>query len=131
MCPIKDIATSNFKIIGFEEGEIAEKALRELSKLKNCYGIYFILNDKEQLLYIGKSKNLMGRIPSSLREKQGSKFAYLLVSQSADIHILEPYLILKHKPPKNIEFIEQGNTSYDIEEPPISNIIPFYEEDEE
>ena len=109
---------------------ISDEAIHELNKLHNCYGVYFIYNDKNQLLYIGKSKNLANRIPESTRERNGAKFAYILTVQPADIHILEPYLILKYKPIENTEFIEHGNTSFNIDCPKPSRIIPFYEENE-
>ena len=109
---------------------ISDEAIHELEKLYNCYGVYFIYNDKDQLLYIGKSRNLASRIPGSIKERNGTKFAYILTEQPADIHILEPYLILKYKPIKNTEFMEFGNTSFNIKYPSPSKIIPFYKENE-
>jgi hypothetical protein len=116
--------------INGEYKTISDEAIQELEKLYNCYGIYFIYNNKDQLLYIGKSKNLANRIPESIKERNGAKFAYILTTQPSDIHILEPYLILKHKPIKNTQFMEFGDTSFDISSPALSKIIPFYEENE-
>lgn len=108
---------------------ISSVATQELNKLMNCYGIYFLYNDKNQLIYIGKSRNLGERIINSIKERGGKKFAYILVKNPADIHILEPFLIIKYKPIKNVEFMEYGETSLNLEVPPLSNIISLFDEE--
>lgn len=128
--PIFQSETIDFKKLEIPQLEkaISPLAIKELNKLENCYGIYFIYNDKDQLIYIGKSKNLAHRIIQSIKKRRGTKFAYILVKNPADIHILEPYLIVKYKPLSNTEFIELGDTSFELNVPPISKIIPIYEE---
>ncbi len=131
--PIKNVQSTLYEGISFKRinKKVSRIAMQELNKLADCYGVYFIYNDKDQLVYIGKSRNLGRRIISSIKERYGKKFAYILAKNPADIHILEPFLIIKYKPVKNVEFMEYGETSLDIEVPPLSAIIPVFEEEED
>ena len=107
---------------------INKEVLKELNKLENVFGVYLLYNNKNQLIYIGKSKNLKNRIPQSIFERNAVKFAYILPECHGDIHLLEPYLILKYKPLLNKEFQEGDMTSFKIEIPKKSKIFNFYKE---
>lgn len=89
--------------------------LKEISKWKTCLlkdrktklpskpGLYAVLDRRRQILYIGKSRNLLQRWSSGHhRYVQASKLrncrlAYVTVRESL-IHELEQYLIKQHKP---------------------------------
>ena len=107
---------------------LARKILKKITKKA---GIYFLYNDQEKLIYIGKSKNLGQRIPASAKERKARKFAYIIIKNPADIHVLEPYVILKYAPPENTEFRERSSSSLDIGIPPLSKIINLYSEEGE
>lgn len=70
-------------------------------------GVYFIYDDTDFLVYIGKSVNLAGRVPSSFRDAAKyydvSYVKYLSVPNKADMAILEVYYIGLMKPDKNRE----------------------------
>ena len=81
---------------------------KKTTHLVNKTGVYFLWHE-EKLLYIGKSINLSERIVTSLRERNKqikvTHFSYFETPTQADAHILEPYLIIKHKPILNSEFL--------------------------
>ncbi|KAF5038286.1 hypothetical protein DSECCO2_555870 [anaerobic digester metagenome] len=69
------------------------------------YGLYFLYNLKKQLLYIGKSISLGDRIVTSLRERDVNGYVCVaLTKHKADMHVYEPYYIIKEKPKLNTEF---------------------------
>lgn len=74
-------------------------------------GIYFLYRGNE-LVYIGKSKNIHARIASHLVEKLKEFDAYKILPIGGNIALdpIEQELIRKHKPIYNIAF----NDGYDI-----------------
>jgi len=120
----------NYLYKNFHSNPLNEEALEELNKLENVFGVYLLYNVKNQLVYIGKSTNLKNRIPQSIFERNAVKFAYILPEYPGDIHILEPFLILKYKPLLNKEFKDGDKTSFNIKIPEKSKIFTFYKDSE-
>lgn len=75
--------------------------------LNNKSGIYAFWIDDE-IVYIGKSKNLKERLWASYLERSTeapiNKYTVLVIPTMSDVHILEPLLICYYKPKLNIEF---------------------------
>ncbi len=78
--------------------------------LHNVSGVYAFLGKRNKLLYIGKSKDLASRIPSSWTERRGQaeikRVLYYPTPTQADASVLEMYLITDKKPLLNVD----GNT---------------------
>ena len=78
--------------------------------LHNTPGVYAFLGKRNKLLYIGKSKDLASRIPSSWVERKRkaeiAKVKYFVTPTEADASVLEMYLITDKKPLLNVD----GNT---------------------
>lgn len=108
--------------------KLTEKAEIELANLHNKAGIYFLYNDLDYLIYIGKSTNLENRILVSGRQHKARKFAYIITETKADRHILEPYLILKYAPESNTEFMDTSSVTFNLDIPNKSENIIFFKE---
>ena len=76
-------------------------------------GIYKMLNEKEEIMYVGKAKNLQNRLKSYLNTNNLSNRIRRMVSRISNIEViitetekeallLEANLIKKLKPPFNI-----------------------------
>ena len=90
--------------------EIIKKELPLIPKLP---GVYRMLNEKEEILYVGKAKNLPNRLKSYVAEKnhiirtermlsQTRKLEITTTSNESEALLLEANLIKKHKPKFNI-----------------------------
>ena len=90
--------------------EIIKKELPLVPKLP---GVYRMLNDKGDILYVGKAKNLPNRLKSYVAEKnhiirtgrmlsQTRKLEITTTSNESEALLLEANLIKKHKPKFNI-----------------------------
>lgn len=88
--------------------------------LPDSPGIYQYLNDKNEIIYVGKAKNLKRRVSSYFNKEQQSVKTRVLVKQIADIKyivveseqdalLLENSLIKKHQPRYNI-LLKDGKT---------------------
>lgn len=81
-----------------------------VENLHDVPGVYAFLGKRNKLLYIGKSKDLASRIPSSWTERKGKaeikKVMYFITPTEADASVLEMYLITDKKPLLNVD----GNT---------------------
>ena len=105
--------------------EIIKKELPLIPKLQ---GVYKMLSDKDQILYVGKAKNLPNRLKSYVSEKnhiirtermlsQTRKIEITTTSNESEALLLEANLIKKHKPKfkillrddKSFPFIFIGN----------------------
>jgi len=84
-----------------------------LKNLTRLPGIYKMLNDKGDIIYIGKAKNLKNRVTSNFRKGAASPKQQVMVAKIVRIEItvthtegeallLESQLIKRHKPPYNI-----------------------------
>lgn len=76
-------------------------------------GVYLFKNDKDQIIYIGKAKNLRARVRSYFNEGKVSlktshlvlrihSFDYMLTANEVEAFLLEASLVKKHKPKYNI-----------------------------
>ncbi len=90
--------------------EIIKKELPLIPKLP---GVYKMLSDKDQILYVGKAKNLPNRLKSYVSEKnhiirtermlsQTRRIEITTTSNESEALLLEANLIKKHKPKFNI-----------------------------
>jgi excinuclease ABC subunit C len=90
--------------------EIIKKELTLIPKLP---GVYRMLNDKGDILYVGKAKNLPNRLKNYVSEKnhiirtermlsQTRKLEITTTSNESEALLLEANLIKKHKPKFNI-----------------------------
>ncbi len=90
--------------------EVIKKELPLIPKLP---GVYRMLNDKGDILYVGKAKNLPNRLKSYVSEKNHIIRTERMLSQTVRLEIttttneseallLEANLIKKHKPKYNI-----------------------------
>jgi hypothetical protein len=82
--------------------------IAKLNKINKVRGVYLLWSGNN-LVYIGKSKNLRNRIISSIYERTSDKLPITAVTPiqtitEADMHILEPLLISEYKPILNSEF---------------------------
>jgi len=86
---------------------------RHIKHLKDIPGVYFFKDEKKEILYIGKAKNLKKRVKSYLRwdglpvrkQRMVSQIATidtLVTTTETEALLLEVNLIKKHKPPYNI-----------------------------
>ncbi len=78
----------------------------------NCFPcIYFLIKD-EEIVYVGKTVDLMMRISSHLKTKDFDSFNYM-VCDKCDLNKLETYYVLKYSPvynkiiPNTSKFISQ------------------------
>ena len=90
--------------------EVIKKELPLMPKLP---GVYRMLNSKNEILYVGKAKNLTNRLKSYVSEKnhiirtermlsQTKKIEITTTSNESEALLLEANLIKKHKPKYNI-----------------------------
>ena len=79
------------------------------------FGLYFLYDNSKSLMYIGKSTNLGDRILSSISQRQIKGFIKIALTKTiADIHVYEPYYILKENPFLNVEFKAYDNLSIEL-----------------
>ena len=94
--------------------EIGKEVIKkELPLIPKLPGVYRMLNDKGEILYVGKAKNLPNRLKSYITEKnhiirtermlsQTKKLEITTTSNESEALLLEANLIKKHKPKFNI-----------------------------
>ena len=94
--------------------EVGKDAIKkELPVIPKLPGIYRMLNEKNEILYVGKAKNLPNRLKSYVSEKnhiirtermlsQTRKIEITTTSNESEALLLEANLIKKHKPRFNI-----------------------------
>ena len=90
------------------DGLHPEMTLEKINALPEETGIYYLLNEKQDILYIGKSKNIKTRVQSHLRNKASRKsiemasavveIGYELCGNELIALLLESDEIKKHKP---------------------------------
>ena len=91
----------------------------------NTHGIYMLYNESQNLIYVGKSRNLPIRIATSAQERGASFVRIIETATMADMHILEPYLIAIHKPSLNTDHTCPDAPTFTIPVPAISEFIPL------
>ena len=94
--------------------EIGKEVIKkELPLIPKLPGVYRMLSDKDEILYVGKAKNLPNRLKSYVSEKnhiirtermlsQTRKLEITTTSNESEALLLEANLIKKHKPRFNI-----------------------------
>ena len=94
--------------------EIGKEVIKkELPLIPKLPGVYRMLNDKNEILYVGKAKNLPNRLKSYVSEKnhiirtermlsQTKKLEITTTSNESEALLLEANLIKKYKPKFNI-----------------------------
>ena len=94
--------------------EIGKEVIKkELPLVPKLPGVYRMLNEKNEILYVGKAKNLPNRLKSYVSEKnhiirtermlsQTRKLEITTTSNESEALLLEANLIKKHKPKFNI-----------------------------
>ena len=94
--------------------EIGKEVIKkELSLVPKLPGVYRMLNEKNEILYVGKAKNLPNRLKSYVSEKnhiirtermlsQTRKLEIITTSNESEALLLEANLIKKFKPKFNI-----------------------------
>ena len=86
---------------------------KELSLMPKLPGVYRMLNSKNEILYVGKAKNLPNRLKNYISEKnhiirtermlsQTKRIEITTTSNESEALLLEANLIKKHKPKYNI-----------------------------
>lgn len=103
---------------------------RQISKeaiciLRDKAGVYKLYDKKKKLIYIGRSKNLLDRVPSSAKERGASYFSVIICNSIADSFILEPYLITKLNPPLNSEFKTKHKPTFTLKVPKQTKLFSF------
>ncbi len=87
--------------------------------LPNSPGVYLMKSDKDEIIYVGKAKNLKRRVTSyfvgaktgktALLVKQIANIEFIVVSHESEALLLENNLIKKHNPKYNID-LKDGKT---------------------
>ena len=106
-----DVVSDDFDIKGF------------LKNLTQRPGIYKMLNDKGEIIYIGKAKNLKNRVSSYFRSNAVSPKTQAMVAKIVAIEVtvthtegeallLESQLIKRHKPRYNISLRDDKSYPY-------------------
>ncbi len=97
-----------------KSSEIGKEVIKkELPLIPKLPGVYRMLNDKGEILYVGKAKNLPNRLKSYIAEKnhiirtermlsQTKKLEITTTSNESEALLLEANLIKKYKPKFNI-----------------------------
>jgi excinuclease ABC subunit C len=83
----------------------------------NLPGVYFFLDNKNNIIYIGKAKNLKQRLLQHLNQskdilKNTCKIEYKVLNSELEALITEAILIYKYKPFYNIKFKYQKPLKY-------------------
>ncbi len=95
----------------------------KISDIPTNPGIYIFKNDKEQVLYVGKAKNLRNRIKSYFNKssidsrksalvKETKDISYIVTDNELEAFVLEANLIKQHKPKFNIILRDDKNYPY-------------------
>lgn len=133
-----NIRTNRFcpsKIRGLEIIEDEERiyTLNEFDlNYKNRYGVYFIYNNEDEIVYIGKSTNcLLTRAFQSAKERKSLNFSKIELREckhKSDVAIYESYYIALYKPKHNNDLIFEDQVSIKLPELEVSKKISRDEE---
>lgn len=94
----------------------------KLANLPKKPGCYQMLNEKGEIIYVGKAKNLFNRVRSYFTGSHDAKttkmvanvhdFEYIVTSTETEAFILEMNLIKKHRPKYNIMLTDDKQYPY-------------------
>ena len=118
---ITKIKTSNKDL---DDPRIKE-SVAELSRLDGVYGIYFLYSEEGNLGYIGRSYNLLQRIPTSLSSRELYNFKYAITETMSDANIYEAYYIAKLKPFLNGDLVTGDDTTLELPELKFSKMFYY------
>lgn len=101
----------------------SEKLVKKISNLPNTPGCYLYFNDKKEVIYVGKAKNIKNRVSSYFVATYKGPKTEALVSQIADFEIiqvrseieaflLEAALIKQYRPHYNISLKDDKSYKY-------------------
>lgn len=90
--------------------------------INNLSGIYKLYKNNE-IVYVGKSKNIKTRIVHHLKEKDIDEFDFTLMNNPSDKNLYELYYIDKYKPLYNRDCIESSISNIELKDLIFSNKI--------
>ena len=97
------------------------------SNYKNKFGVYFIYDNKGDLVYIGKSSTcLLSRCLQSVKERKALDFSKIEMRESksrSDVAIYESYYIGIYKPIYNSDLVFDDNPTIKLPELQVSKTI--------
>lgn len=94
------------------------------------FGLYFLYDENKVLMYIGKSTSIGDRVLTSIRERQIRGYIKVALTETiADIHVYEPYYVLKENPFFNKEFKAYDNLSFELKPLKKSKLIKILNTD--
>lgn len=105
--------------------EYSPEFLNFISEHSEAAGVYFLMNEDKEILYIGQSRRLSSRIAQHINIRIQYVTAIRTIS-NVDRFVYEPYFILKYRPKNNTQFKEHGEISVDIVEPIIPEPIKVF-----
>jgi DNA polymerase-3 subunit epsilon len=110
----KDLAENNgLNVLGFQFSGLSPKIkISKFQNLPDTVGVYYLYNENDEVIYIGKSKNIKQRVFSHLKN-ECSKKSLNMRSEIADVDYVETGFelialihesneIKKHKPKYNV-----------------------------
>jgi excinuclease ABC subunit C len=103
--------------------KIIEELLSKANTLPKKPGCYFMKNKADEVIYVGKAKNLKSRVPSYFNNSQKSpktqilvghirQFDFIITDSEAESFVLENNLIKKHRPKYNIRLKDDKSYPY-------------------
>lgn len=108
---------------------LTDEFLRNMNSLSEKCGVYMFMNELKEPLYIGKSKDLSSRIPTSFSERNYPKYLkYALTKTQSDMSIYEIYYIAKYKPVLNTESNYNDALTIELPDLEFSDIIKTRED---
>jgi hypothetical protein len=124
-------ASEQNKFITLYKGrsELSEIFIKFIEDNEMKTGLYFLYDTEKKLNYIGKSINLGSRILSSVKERGAFYISVAYTESKSDMHIYEPYYILKENPILNAEFQETDSLNIKLKELKISKMLRIYKEE--
>ena len=90
----------------------------------NISGIYRLYN-RSEIVYIGKSKNIKGRIKEHFGIKEFDSFDFTILANESDKNLYELYLIDKYKPKYNKDCVEKSTSTIKLNDIIFSKKINF------
>jgi len=89
----------------------------EIKGFPELPGVYFFIDNKNNIIYIGKAKNIKQRLLQHLNQskellKKVSRIEYKVLNSELEALITEAILIYKYKPFYNIQFKYQKPLKY-------------------
>lgn len=103
---------------------LTDEFLKSLNYLDCKFGVYIFLNELKEPVYVGKSKDLAGRIPQSFTERNYPPYVkYAETKTKSDMCLYEIYYITKYKPLLNTESNYDDSLTVELPELDFSEVI--------